>query len=271
MKLDYWDCYLRNLGLFTREQQDRLRGAKVVVAGAGGVGGIEAATLAKMGVGNIVLFDPGVFDAPDMNRQLGAMASNIGRNKAVSTAELLRDINPFAEVTALDYAPDGEELDRLLEGAAAAIDAIDYMGFDYKARFAQAVRRAGLFNFTAPISGLGTTLMILDPDGMTLEELYDAPDDPAQWPTHRLPLADLLGPDRYGNLVKDMDEGRRPYLSNCAGIAITNGGLVASEIGMLITGLRAREELICVPRAVYLDLARRVFEVITLKEEARGL
>lgn len=266
--MNYNESYQRNIGLFTEEQQERLRRAHVVVAGVGGVGGIEAATLAKMGIGELTLFDPGIFDAPDMNRQLGAMASNIGRNKAVATAELLRDINPFMKLTALDYAPASDaELDRLLAGAAVAIDAIDYLGFDYKVKFAQAARRAGLLNFTAPISGVGTTMLILDPAGMTLEELYDAPADPALWPGHRLPLASMLGPDRFGDLVQDMDEGRRPYLSNCAGIAMVNGGLVATEIALLIAGKRQRNELVIAPEAIYVDLLRRTFQTVHVKEK----
>lgn len=114
------------------------------------------------------------------------------------------------------------------------------------------------------VAGVGTTMIILDPEGMTLEELYDAPENPAEWPQHRLPLAKLLGPGRYGDLVRDMDEGRRPYLSNCAGIATLNGGLVATEIALLITGKRPREELITAPDAVYVDLLKREFKTVSL-------
>jgi len=270
MKMDYDLCYQRNIGLFSPEQQELLRAAHVVVAGVGGVGGIEAATLARMGIGAMTIFDPGVFDEPDMNRQFGAIASTIGRNKALATADLLRDINPFMHLTVLDYAPHSDaELDRLLAGAAVAIDAIDYLGFDYKARFAQAVRRAGCYNFTAPISGLGTALIIFDPQGMTLEELYEAPADQAAWPDYQLPLDTLLGPGRFGDLISDMRQGRRSYLTNCAGIATLNGGLAASEIAMLITGLRSVQELICAPRAVYVDLLRRVYEIYQMKEDCR--
>lgn len=67
MKMDYQLCYQRNIGIFNQDQQNLLKNAKVVVAGVGGVGGIEAATLAQMGIGELVIFDPGVFDEPDMN------------------------------------------------------------------------------------------------------------------------------------------------------------------------------------------------------------
>lgn len=267
MKMDYQMCYQRNIGLFTDEQQERLRNAKVLVAGVGGVGGIEAATLAKMGIGELIIFDPGVFDEPDMNRQFGATAANIGINKALATAHMLQDINPFLKVTALEYAPESDsELDELLKGCNVAIDAIDYMGFDYKVKFAQAVRRAGLYNFTAPISGLGTAMIVLAADGMTLEELYDAPADELQWPEYKLPLEKLLGKKRYGGFIDDMREGRRSYLSNCAGIATLNGGLVATEIALIITGMRPESDLILAPEAVYVDLMSRVMEIYNMKE-----
>jgi hypothetical protein len=180
---------------------------------------------------------------------------------------LLREINPFMKVTALDYAPESkEELKTILEDATVVIDAIDYLGFDYKVRFAQAARHAGLYNFTAPISGLGTALFIFAPDGMTLEMVYDAPQDTSLWSSHRLPADRLLGPSRFGNLVTDMNEGRRDYLSNCGGIATLNGGFVATEIALYITGLRPANELVVAPHALYIDLLKRVFEVYDLME-----
>jgi hypothetical protein len=109
-------------------------------------------------------------------------------------------------------------------------------------------------------------MIILDPQGMTLETLYDAPKDPADWRNHTLPLAQLLGPERFGYLVNDMVEGRRPYLSNCAGIATLNGGLVATEIALFLTGIRPAEALVCAPRATYVDLLKRTFEIYDLKE-----
>lgn len=252
---------------FTRTQLKRIANSKVVVAGVGGVGGVEAAVLAGLKVGEMTIFDPGVFDEPDMNRQFGARVSTLGENKAIATARFLRRIHPDIKLNVFDYAPaTATELDELLSGASVAIDAIDYMGFDYKALFAQAVRRAGLYNFTAPISGLATAIFILDPNGMTLEELYEAPEDQALWPEYKLPLDRLLGDKLFGHLVNDMVQGRRDYLSNCAGIATFNGGLVALEIAMLLAGLRSPNELVCAPRAVFANLLLRECGTYNLME-----
>jgi hypothetical protein len=262
--MDYWQVYQRNVGLFSREQQERLRDAKVFVAGVGGVGGIEAATLARFGIGELVVMDPGVFDEPDMNRQFGAMASTLGENKARVTARLLRDINPFLKVEALEYAPqDDAELAARMAGSALVIDAVDYAGFDYKARFARVARSLNLLNVTAPIPGFGTLLAIFDPGGMTLEEFYRAPADPAAWPAFRIPMDRILGEKRYAHIVKGFLGGERGYLTTCAGAAALNGGLVATEIALIIAGLRRREEIAVAPRVTYVDILSRVFEVYT--------
>lgn len=269
--MDYWQMYQRNIGLFTREQQQKLRDAKVFVAGVGGVGGIEAATLARFGVGELVVMDPGVFDTPDMNRQFAAMASTIGENKARATARLLRDINPFLKVEALEHAPqDDAELAAHMAGSTLVIDAVDYAGFDYKARFARIARAMGVLNFTAPIPGFGTLLAIFDPGGMTLEEFYRAPADPASWPAFRIPMDRILGEKRYAHIVQAFLGGERGYLTTCAGAAALNGGLVATEVALVIAGLRRREEIAVAPRVTYVDLLRRVFEVYTVDDAGGG-
>ena len=260
--MDYAQCYDRNIGLFTPEQQDTLRRATVTVAGTGGVGGIEAATLARFGVGELRLIDPGVFDEPDMNRQFGALASTMGRNKARVTAEMIRDINPFCTVRVQEKGLSNEaELREFMAGSHLVIDAIDYMGFDCKAAFARAARSLGLYNLTAPIPGFGTLLMIFAPRGMTLETFFQAPEDPALWPGHQIRLDRILGPERFGGLAAEFLRGKRKTLPSCAGAAALNGGLVATEAALILTGLRPESAIVAAPRVAYLDMLRRSFEI----------
>lgn len=260
--MDYWHVYQRNIGLFSPEQQQTLRSAKVFVAGVGGVGGIEAATLARFGVGELVIMDPGIFDEPDMNRQFAAMHSTLGQNKAQATARLLQDINPFIKLHVLDQAP--EDLDTLasvMKGCSLVIDAIDYAGFDYKVKFARTARELGLLNVTAPIPGFSTLMAIFDPHGMTLEEFYQAPADPSQWPSHKIPLDILLGEKRFGHILRNFRNKETPYIPTCAGSAVLNGGLVATEVSLILTGLRPKEEIVLVPRVTYVDILNRKFEI----------
>jgi molybdopterin/thiamine biosynthesis adenylyltransferase len=260
--MNYDQVYLRNIGLFTPDQQRRLRSAKVTVAGVGGVGGIQAATLARMGIGELAIMDPGVFDAPDMNRQFAAMASTIGQNKAEATAPLLRDINPFLKLTVLAHAPERKsDLADLVRGSALVIDAIDYRGFDYKVLFAEVAREQGLYNFTAPIPDFGALLMIFDPKGMTLEEFYRAPADRALWPKHDIPLVEILGLRHANRNLADFASGKRPYISTNAGAAALAGALLATEAALLIAGIRAPSDLVTAPRVTFVDLLARTFEV----------
>ena len=56
----YEDLFQRNIGVFTAEEQERIRGLVVAIAGAGGLGGPVAYNLARLGVGEIRLADPEV-------------------------------------------------------------------------------------------------------------------------------------------------------------------------------------------------------------------
>ncbi|MFH1980409.1 MAG: ThiF family adenylyltransferase [Pseudomonadota bacterium] len=265
--MDYRQVYQRNIGVFTHDEQDRLKAAKVAIAGVGGVGGIEAATLARFGIGELAIMDPGVFDEPDMNRQFGAMGSTLGRNKALATADLLRDINPFLKLTVLDTAPaEPGAIRDFMAGSHLVIDAIDYMGFDYKALWAQTARALGLLNITAPIPGFATLMAIFDPAGLTLEKFYKAPADRTRWAEYRLPLDRILGSERYGDIIARFLDGETPYLSTCAGAAALNGGLVATEAALIISGKRPRERVVTAPSVTYVDMLTRTFEIYDSSE-----
>jgi molybdopterin/thiamine biosynthesis adenylyltransferase len=192
--MDYDLVYGRNIGLFTKEEQEKLKGAKVAIAGVGGVGGIQAATLARFGIGKMAIMDPGVFDEPDMNRQYAATKSTLGKNKAIATAQFLKDINPFMEIDVVDRALTKEnELEEFIADSDLVIDAIDYTGFDHKARFAEIARKMGTYNLSAPIPDFGTLLMIFDPEGMTMEEFFGAPKNKSQFRQFAPPLKGFLG------------------------------------------------------------------------------
>jgi len=97
-EFDYARAFSRNIGWVTLDEQARLRAAKVAVAGLGGVGGAHLLTLARLGVGAFHISDFDRFEVHNMNRQVGAQMSTLGRPKAEVLAEMARDINPEAQV-----------------------------------------------------------------------------------------------------------------------------------------------------------------------------
>ncbi|MBR1797912.1 MAG: tRNA threonylcarbamoyladenosine dehydratase [Clostridiales bacterium] len=77
---------------------DRLKASTVAVFGIGGVGGYVAEALARSGVGSFMLCDNDVVSITNLNRQIIALHSTIGRAKVDVMAERIRDINPDARV-----------------------------------------------------------------------------------------------------------------------------------------------------------------------------
>ena len=82
------------------EAMERLRRTKVIVFGLGGVGSWCAEALVRSGVGSLTLVDPDGVDVTNINRQLPALTSTIGRPKVEVLRERFLDINPEAEIIA---------------------------------------------------------------------------------------------------------------------------------------------------------------------------
>lgn len=89
---------LRARALLGSAAMDRLRRSHVAVVGLGGVGSWCAEALARSGVGRLTLIDEDCVSLSNINRQLCALGSTVGRSKAEVLAQRLRDIAPEAEI-----------------------------------------------------------------------------------------------------------------------------------------------------------------------------
>lgn len=87
--------------LIGKESVEKLKKSHVLVVGLGGIGSYAAEFIARSGVGTMTLIDGDVFDETNKNRQLTALDSTIGKNKAVVLGERLRDINPDLKLNIL--------------------------------------------------------------------------------------------------------------------------------------------------------------------------
>ncbi|MBE2295220.1 MAG: tRNA threonylcarbamoyladenosine dehydratase [Phycisphaerales bacterium] len=93
----------------------RLRAAHVLIAGLGGVGGYVAEALGRAGIGRLTLLDHDVVAPSNLNRQLLALHSTLGRSKVAVMSERLRDIDPTLELTLIDAFLQPGEADQLIE------------------------------------------------------------------------------------------------------------------------------------------------------------
>lgn len=114
------DQFARTEMLLGRAAMDRLHAARVAIFGVGGVGGFAAEALVRAGVGHMMLVDNDVVSLTNLNRQIIALHSTLGRSKVEVLAERLRDINPAADIIC-------REMFYLPENA----DSVDLSGFDF--------------------------------------------------------------------------------------------------------------------------------------------
>ena len=84
--------------LVGRDAMDKLAAARVAVFGIGGVGGYVAEALARSGVGQLDLIDHDTVAPSNINRQIIALHSTVGQNKAEVMARRIADINPQAKI-----------------------------------------------------------------------------------------------------------------------------------------------------------------------------
>ncbi|MBE6176778.1 MAG: tRNA threonylcarbamoyladenosine dehydratase [Rikenellaceae bacterium] len=113
--------------LLGSEKLDILRNANVLVVGVGGVGAYAAEMIVRAGVGHITIADADKVTESNINRQLVALHSTIGREKCDILAERLRDINPEIDISVVNRFIKDSETDALLDSAPFdyVVDAID--------------------------------------------------------------------------------------------------------------------------------------------------
>ncbi|TKG97137.1 tRNA threonylcarbamoyladenosine dehydratase [Puteibacter caeruleilacunae] len=112
--------------LVGKEGIEKLQKAHVLVVGLGGVGAYAAEQLCRAGIGNMTIVDGDVVDTTNRNRQLPALISNTGKEKAEILRERFLDINPDLNLVVInDFLKDQNMIDLLENQYDYVVDAID--------------------------------------------------------------------------------------------------------------------------------------------------
>lgn len=101
--------------LIGSEKVDALKNKHVLIVGLGGIGSYAAEFIVRSGIGSVTIIDGDVFDNTNKNRQLTALTSTLGKNKAVVLGERLRDINPALQINVIEEFVVPERVWELLE------------------------------------------------------------------------------------------------------------------------------------------------------------
>ena len=171
----YDKAFNRNKGLISEERQNILRNARVAIPGLGGVGGIYATTLARLGIGNFTIADIDTFSIVNFNRQAGATISTTGKEKVQTIKNMILDINPYADVKTFPGINE-ENIDDFLNDVDIIADGIDFFEIDVRRMLFRVAREKGIPAVTAAPIGFGSTLLVFDKDSMRFDDYFNIND-----------------------------------------------------------------------------------------------
>lgn len=263
----------RTIPLITPEGAKILGARKLVVAGCGGVGGAMALTLCRMGVGEFHLADPADFDPPDMNRQWGASARTMGRNKAVVYREMILDINPNAKVTIFTSGLTNDNHDAFLDGADILVDCLDAsVPYELRETMHAKARALGVFSVVAPILGFGCFALCSSADGMSMEFWTRTFKNARS--SNALPaiFSSMFVPEQLDVIGKSLQLGKVPTLA--VGPLIASSLLATECIAHLLEGIvPGSRKPITLPHGMFFDLLRMNYQIVdvsTLRAQFEG-
>lgn len=217
---------------------ERLQRCRVAVFGIGGVGGYAVEALVRSGIGAIDLFDNDTVSLTNLNRQLFALHSTLGRLKVDVAEERIRDINPACEVTkhALFYLPDtADSIDLTIYDLV--VDCVDTI-----AAKLELARRCHL-NHIPIISSMGAANK-MDPSAFKVADIFDTDIDPLakvlrkklrKMGVPQLTVVYSKEPPMHPEQVVMMEQKNRPTPASNAFVPAAAGLVIAGEVVRQLT------------------------------------
>lgn len=155
-----------------KDNLDKLKGKSVLILGIGGVGGYVVEALARSGIGTLILVDFDKVDESNINRQIIALDSTIGKLKVDVLEKRIKDINKGCKVIKIDKFIEPDNIDELFNYEIDyLVDACDYIPTK-KAIVKECLKRKIKF-----ISSMGTGNK-LDPSKLEITDLRKTVNDP---------------------------------------------------------------------------------------------
>lgn len=224
------EIFRRTAIVLGEEALNKLSSRRVAVFGLGGVGGYAAEALVRGGVGELEFTDGDVFSESNLNRQILALRSTLGKSKAEAAAERAKDINPSVKATA-----------RTVFFGAQTEESFDFSSYDYvvdaidcvtdKLLLIERCARSG----TPVISCMGAGNK-LDPMAFVVADIYE---------TSVCPLARVMRRELKKRGINGLkvvysreepvkrekgSDGKRPVTGSVSFVPAAAGLLIASEV-----------------------------------------
>jgi molybdopterin/thiamine biosynthesis adenylyltransferase len=235
-EFSYEKAFSRNIGVLTEEAQELLKKSCVAIAGVGGVGGTTSEQLARMGIGYLKLADHDNFEMSNLNRQTGSSMAALGKNKAATVNDYLKDINPEIKIDVFAEGVKESNLDEFVKDADIVVDLVDYFSPAARLAIHRKARAGNKYVLSTPSTGFGAAVMCFAPDGLSLEDFLGFPHEEEKIKTHRMDPEKLMGCrlDYLPNLYWQNLQGTSPYVSTVSPAVAIAGCLTATQAVKLL-------------------------------------
>ncbi|NLW29891.1 MAG: ThiF family adenylyltransferase [Fibrobacter sp.] len=225
---DYYSKMVsRNIGIFSTEEQQKIKNAKVAIAGAGGVGGLLAERLIRLGVNFLKISDPETFEISNLNRQLGCNSETIGKFKASVIKSICMEINPEAEIIIdTNGITDQNSAQELCKDVNICVDEMDYGLFDQSVYLDNAIHKNnGSYIFSSAI-GFCAVIYTFGPRCISLEKfnyfrVNQTKADPDSCYKKVLSNSSVFLKGKE-SLIEDIIQGKIPAPTNSIGVGLTS-------------------------------------------------
>jgi len=239
----YGELFQRNYGIFSEEEQERIREAEIILTGCGEIGGATAILLARSGAEHLTLADDDSFEISNTNRQAGSYVDTAGRKKVEVLREEIARINPEADVTTIDSRIGIEDLEGHLRDKDVLVASAD--DFAYSIVAARIAKKLGIPSVIGLPVGSFVRVWTNVRDSPPIEDYFALPKDEPDYGTLYEALYCESGRKRYARWAQrrcdwgaDWADGYaegRISLSQIAPMTWLASSLVALEVIKLIT------------------------------------
>lgn len=233
---DEWTRYDRQIMIegIGEAGQEKLKQARVAIAGSGGLGSPIAIYLVAAGIGTIRIIDDDSVELSNLNRQVLHRDKDIGRRKVESSAEKLQQLNPGVTIEAISETITKENASRLISGCDLIMDGLDNLPTRYLLNKA-AIDSKIPFIHGAVYGFEGRILTVIPGESACLRCVYRAPVPAAKFPVIGVTPA-VVGSLQATEAIK--------YLLGM-GRLLTNRLLVYDGLSMKFTEFKVRRDPEC--------------------------
>ncbi|MBF0101608.1 MAG: ThiF family adenylyltransferase [Desulfobacterales bacterium] len=171
--ISYWEMFQRNYGIFSKEEQSRIKNAHILIIGCGGIGGLVAVILARSGVEQFTLIDFDTYEPSNINRQIGCFTHTLGQHKAQIIADQLVSINPSIKATVYDRKLTFAEIGECIKTVDIVFPAADDMAFSiFVFKEARRAKKPALLVVPA---GTWANVSMIMPQSPPVEKIHGVP------------------------------------------------------------------------------------------------